>query len=169
MKTLLDQQLDQSTDMDLMAGLPHMEGGQWAAALRNLGSTDVTVNVLATTDTGQQVTAPGTVPAHDFGQVTFKTASRIVRVEIDPEKFYPQTDYSNDAAPRSVELASSLAEDERLERVHLALVVARLARDAHPIEGDLEATSILQQRVPGPDRGEERRKRSVWRRAPLED
>ncbi len=114
MKTLLDQQLDQSTDMDLMAGLPHMEGGQWAAALRNLGSTDVTVNVLATTDTGQQVTAPGTVPAHDFGQVTFKTALRIVRVEIDPEKFYPQTDYSNDAAPRSVELASSLAEVTRL-------------------------------------------------------
>jgi hypothetical protein len=114
MKALLDQQLDQSTDMDLMAGLPHLEGGQWTAALRNLGSTDVTVNVLATTDTGQQVTAQGTVPAHDFGQVTFKNPSRIVRVEIDPEKFYPQTDYSNDAAPRSVELASSLAEATRL-------------------------------------------------------
>jgi len=114
MKTLLDQQLDQSTDMDLMAGLPHMEGGQWTAALRNLGSTDVTVSVLATTDTGQQVIAQGTVPAHDFGQVTFKNASRIVRVEIDPEKFYPQTDYSNDAAPRSAELATSLAEATRL-------------------------------------------------------
>jgi hypothetical protein len=114
MKALLDQQLDQSTDMDLMAGLPHMEGGQWTAALRNLGSTDVTVNVTATTDTGQQVVTQGTVPAHDFGQATFKSASRIVRVEIDPEKFYPQTDYSNDAAPRSVELASSLAEATRL-------------------------------------------------------
>ena len=113
-KTVLDQQLDESTDMDLMAGLAHLEGGQWVAALRNLGSTDVTVNVVATTDTGQQVSAQGTIPGHDFGQVSFKSASKIVRVEVDPEKFYPQTDYANDVAPHSVELASSLAEATRL-------------------------------------------------------
>jgi hypothetical protein len=114
MKGLLEQQLDQSTSMDLMAGLPHLEGGQWTAALRNLGSTEVTVNVAATTDTGQQITAQGTIPPHDFGQVTFKNASKIVRVEVDPEKLFPQTDYDNDVAPRSVELASSLAEATRL-------------------------------------------------------
>jgi tetratricopeptide (TPR) repeat protein len=114
MKALLDQQLDQSTDMDLMAGLPHLEGGQWTTALRNLGSTEVTVNVAATTDTGQQVTAQGTIPAHDFGQVTFKSTSNIIRAEVDPEKFFPQTDYDNDVAPRSVELGSSLAEVTRL-------------------------------------------------------
>jgi hypothetical protein len=114
MKGLLEQQLDQSTSMDLMAGLPHLEGGQWTAALRNLGSTEVTVNVAATTDTGQQITAQGTIPPHDFGQVTFKSASKIVRVEVDPEKLFPQTDYDNDVAPRSVELASSLAEATRL-------------------------------------------------------
>lgn len=113
-KTLLDQQLDQSTDTDLMAGLPHLEGGQWVSALRNLGSTEVTVNVLATTSAGQQVRVEGTIPAHDFGQVTFKNASSIVRVEVDPEKFYPQLDYSNDAAPRSVEVATALAEATRL-------------------------------------------------------
>ncbi len=114
MKTLLDQQLDQSTDTDLMAGLPHIEGGEWIAALRNLGSIEVTVNVKATTDTGQQFTAQATIPAHDFGQVTFKNASKIVRAEVDPEKFYPQTDYANDVAPRGLELASSLAEATRL-------------------------------------------------------
>jgi tetratricopeptide (TPR) repeat protein len=114
MKSLLDQQLDQATDMDLMAGLPHLEGGQWTAALRNLGSTEVTVNVLATTDTGQQITAQGTIPPHDFSQVTFKNASKIVRVEVDPEKFFPQLDYDNDVAPRSKELASSLGEATRL-------------------------------------------------------
>jgi tetratricopeptide (TPR) repeat protein len=113
-KTLLDQQLDESTDMDLMAGLPHLEGGQWVAALRNLASTEVTVNVVATTDTGQRLTVQGTIPGHDFGQATFKSASTIVRVEVDPEKFYPQLDYANDVAPRSVELASSLAEATRL-------------------------------------------------------
>jgi hypothetical protein len=114
LKSLIDLQLDQSTDMDLMAGLPHMEGGQWTAALRNLGSTEVTVSVTGTTDTGQQVMAQGTIPAHDFGQVTFKNASKIVRVEVDPEKFFPQTDYANDVAPRTVELAASLAEATRL-------------------------------------------------------
>src|SRR6267143_6187200 len=114
MKSLLEQQLDQATDLDLMAGLPHLEGGQWTAALRNLGSTEVTVNVIATTDTGQQIAAQSTIPAHDFGQVAFKNASKIIRVEVDPEKFYPQTDYANDVAPRVVELASSLGEATRL-------------------------------------------------------
>lgn len=114
MKSLLEQQLDQTTDMDLMAGLPHLESGQWTAALRNLGSTEVTVNVAGVTDTGQQVTTLATIAPHDFGQVAFKSGPNIVRVEVDPEKFYPQTDYANDVAPRTVELGSSLAEGARL-------------------------------------------------------
>jgi tetratricopeptide (TPR) repeat protein len=113
-KGLLEQQLDQLTDLDLMAGLPHLEGGQWSAALRNLGSTEVTVNVMGTTDTGQQVMAQARIPPHDFGQVAFKNGSRIVRVEVDPDKFYPQIDYANDTAPRTVDLTSSLAEATRL-------------------------------------------------------
>src|SRR5438876_1013434 len=114
LKALLDQQLDQPTDTDLMAGLPHLEGGQWIAALRNLGSTAVTVNVAAMTDAGQEVNASATIEEHDFGQAAFRNASRIVRAEVDPEKFYPQVDYSNDAAPRTPEVASSLAEATRL-------------------------------------------------------
>jgi tetratricopeptide (TPR) repeat protein len=114
MKTLLDQQLDQATDMDLMIGLPRLEGGQWTAALRNLGTNEVNVNVVATTDGGQQVLSSGTIPAHDFGEATFKTAGKIVRVEVDPEKFFPQVDYDNDVAPRSVEVATALAESTRL-------------------------------------------------------
>jgi hypothetical protein len=114
LKSILDQELDQPTDMDLMAGLPHLEGGQWIAALRNLGSIEATVNVLATTDAGQRINAQGIIPAHDFGQVTFKNAARIVRVEVDPEKFYPQLDYDNDTAPHSVQVATSLAEATRL-------------------------------------------------------
>jgi tetratricopeptide (TPR) repeat protein len=114
MKSLLEQQLDQSTDMDLMAGLPHQEGGQWTAALRNLGSTEVVVNVVGVTESGQQSTAQATIPAHDFAQVAFKNGPKIIRVEVDPEKLYPQTDYANDVAPRTVELGSSLAEASRL-------------------------------------------------------
>ena len=129
LKSLLDQQLDQATDLDLLAGLPHLDGGQWTAALRNLGSSEVTVNVLATTDTGQQISSAGTIPAHDFAQVSFKNATRIVRVEVDPEKFYPQTDYANDIAPRAVDAAISLAEATRLFGAQEYAKAEVLARD----------------------------------------
>lgn len=142
-KTLLDQQLDESTDMDLMAGLAHLEGGQWIAALRNLGSTEVTVNVVATTATGQQVSAQGTIPGHDFGQVTFKSVSKIVRVEVDPEKFYPQTDYANDAAPRSVELASSLAEATRLFSAQEYTKAEALARELLGVSARTQEARIV--------------------------
>ena len=74
----------------------------------------MTVNVAATTDSGQQVTVLATIPAHDFGQAVFKTSARVVRVEVDPEKLYPQLDYENDIAPRQVEISGSLAEATRL-------------------------------------------------------
>jgi tetratricopeptide (TPR) repeat protein len=113
-KAVLDAELDHPTDMDLVAGLPHQENGQWVAALRNLGSNEVTVTVAATTDSGQVVTVLATIPAHDFGQAVFKTTARVVRVEVDPEKLYPQFDYENDIAPRQVEISGSLAEVTRL-------------------------------------------------------
>jgi TolA-binding protein len=114
LKTILDQELDQPTDMDLMVGLPQQQGGQWTAAVRNLGSFDVRVTVAATTSAGQRVTAEVTVPAHDFAQAIFQSPASLVRAEIDPDKLYPQIDYANDAAPRTVEVASSLAEAMRL-------------------------------------------------------
>lgn len=113
-KTVLDQEMDQPTDMDLLAGLPQQQRAEWVAALRNLGSFDAVVNVTATTNSGQSTTAQVTVPTHDFGQVGFKNAPGIVRVEIDPEKFYPQLDYANDVAPKALDVAVSLAEANRL-------------------------------------------------------
>lgn len=114
LKEVLDQELDQPTDMDLLMGLPQQQGAQWVAALRNLGSFAAKVNVAATTSTGQRLRGQATIPPHDFGQVAFQSASKIVQIEVDPEKFYPQLDYSNDAAPRTVEVASSLGEAMRL-------------------------------------------------------
>ena len=143
MKTLLDQELDQATDIDLMAGLAHIEGGQWIAALRNLGSTEVTVNVTGTSDAGQKVTVAGTIPAHDFGQVTFKSAAPIVRVEVDPEKFYPQLDYSNDAAPRSVEVSTALAEATRLFGAQEYAKAEALARELLATSPRLQEARIV--------------------------
>ena len=110
LKALLDQQLDQVIDTDLMIGLPVQRGADWVSALRNFGSIDVTVNVVATTEQGQEVRAETTVPAKNFGEAVFKTAGKIVRVEVDPDKLYPQLDYGNDVMPRGKDLSQALNE-----------------------------------------------------------
>ena len=57
--------------------------------LRNTGPVDVTVNVAATMANGERMTAPATIRAKSFGEIAFKTANKIARVEIDSEKLYP--------------------------------------------------------------------------------
>jgi tetratricopeptide (TPR) repeat protein len=113
-KGILDSELDQPTDMDLLIGLPQQQGGQSTAALRNLGSFEAKVTVAGVTNAGQRVTAQGTIPAHDFAQVSFSSPAPITRVEVDPEKLYPQLDYTNDVAPRQIEVSASLGEAMRL-------------------------------------------------------
>jgi Tfp pilus assembly protein PilF len=110
LKALLDQQLDQVIDTDLLIGLPQQRGADWVSALRNLGSIDVTVPVAATTERGEQVIAEATVPAKNFGEAVFKTPAKIVRVEVDPDKLYPQLDYGNDVVPRGKDLSQALNE-----------------------------------------------------------
>lgn len=110
LKALIDQQLDQVIDTDLLIGVPQQRGAEWVSALRNLGSIDVTVTVAATTDRGEQVTTEVTVPAKNFAEAVFKTPAKIVRVEVDPDKFYPQLDYGNDAVPRGKDLSQALNE-----------------------------------------------------------
>ncbi|HEX7772646.1 MAG TPA: tetratricopeptide repeat protein [Pyrinomonadaceae bacterium] len=110
LKALLDQQLDQVVDTDLMIGLPQQRGADWVSALRNLGSIDVTVTAVATTERGEQVRAEATVPAKNFGEAVFKTPAKIVRVEVDPDKLYPQLDYGNDVMPRAKDLTQALNE-----------------------------------------------------------
>ena len=110
LKALVDQQLDQVVDTDLMIGLPQQRQGDWVSALRNFGSIDVTVSVVATTERGEQVRSETTVPAKNFGEVVFKTPAKIVRVEVDPDKLYPQLDYGNDVMPRAKDLTQALNE-----------------------------------------------------------
>ncbi|HST53438.1 MAG TPA: tetratricopeptide repeat protein [Pyrinomonadaceae bacterium] len=99
MSVLMSSLFDQPTDTDLLVGLPVERGGAWVSNLRNNGSFDVDVTVEAFTDRGERLTATAHVPAKDFGEAQFKTASKIVRVEVDPEKLYPQTNYANDVVP----------------------------------------------------------------------
>ncbi len=53
------------------------------------------------------------IPQRNFGEAVFKTTSKLVRVEIDPEKLYPQLDYSNDVVPRMRDLAEAMGEASR--------------------------------------------------------
>jgi len=99
-KDFLDYAIDQTTDMNLLVGLPQAGNGETKVALRNTGSIDATVTVTATTATGEVLSAPTTIRATSFGEVSFKTPAEIVRAEVDSEKLYPQQDYSDDTAPR---------------------------------------------------------------------
>ena len=99
-KELLDHLFDQVTETNLLAGLPQVVGSETRVALRNTGPVDVTVNVAAMSANGQRLAAPTTIRAKSFGEVAFRTTAKVERVEIDPEKLYPQTDYSDDMAPR---------------------------------------------------------------------
>ena len=84
------------------------------AALRNTGSTDATVTVAATLASGERVTTQSTVRAKSYGEVAFKNPAKIVRLEIDAEKLYPQTDYSDDVAPREFVESDPLLAVKRL-------------------------------------------------------
>jgi hypothetical protein len=99
-KELLDYLFDQVTDTNLMIGLPQVSGSNTKVALRNTGKADVTVDVVATTTGGEQLASPVTLKATSFGEVVFKTAGNVTRVEIDRDKLYPQTEYADDVAPR---------------------------------------------------------------------
>lgn len=113
-KSLLDYELDQLTDLDLLIGLPQQRGGEWVSALRNLGGLNVSVPVAATTASGERITTEASIPARDFGEAHFKTTAKIVRAEIDPDKLYPQIDYANDIVPHAPALEESLDEATRL-------------------------------------------------------
>lgn len=109
----LEGLFNQPTDTDLIVGLPQQRAGEWVSALRNTGTLDASVPVVATTQTGERLTAQATVPAKDFGEARFRSAAQITRVEVDPDKLYPQLDYSNDVAPRAPSNEESLAEAVR--------------------------------------------------------
>ncbi len=108
-KELLDYSFDQVTETNLLVGVPQLNGAETKIALRNLGAIDATVNVVATTANGEKLTAQSTIPAKKFGEINFKTTNKIIRAEIDSDKFYPQTDYSDDVAPREFEESDAIS------------------------------------------------------------
>jgi hypothetical protein len=92
--------VDTVVEPDLIVGVPQQAGGAWASALRNLGTGDVAVDVVAVTEGGNRVVSRVTVPSQGFGEARFETTERIATVEVDPDKLVPQSNYANDARPQ---------------------------------------------------------------------
>ena len=112
-KDFLDYAFDQITDTNLQIGLPQQSGGEAKLALRNAGSIDVVVNIAAETASGEKLNAEAAIPAKGFGEVSFRTAGKITRVEIDTEKLYPQIDYADDTAPREFDNSDMISTIKR--------------------------------------------------------
>lgn len=108
-KDFLDYSFGQVTDMNLLIGLPQLSGAETKIALRNTGTIDANVNVSAIFANGEKTLMPVTIPAKSLGQAIFKTTNKIVRAEVDADKFYPQTDYSDDVAPKELESGEPIA------------------------------------------------------------
>jgi tetratricopeptide (TPR) repeat protein len=112
----------------LLVGLPVERAGAWVSNLRNTGSFDVEVTVQALTDHGERLTATARVPAKDFGEAQFRTNAKIVRVEVDPEKLFPQTNYANDVAPQGPGLNEAI-EQARIQLTQQPPRAETLARE----------------------------------------
>lgn len=107
-KELLDYFFDKVTDTNLLVGLPQINGAETKIALRNTGSIETSVNISVTTASGEKLNSQTTIAPKSFGEVTFKSSGKIVRTEIDTDKYYPQIDYSDDVAPREVDNSDAI-------------------------------------------------------------
>lgn len=107
-KEFLDFWFDQVNDVNLLAGFPQITPQGAKVALRNNGSIAVEVKVAALTDKGEKLFVDVALQPKSFGETVFKTDAKIIRVEIDPEKLYPQLDFSDDVAPREFNESDSV-------------------------------------------------------------
>ncbi len=107
-KELLDYEIDEVQNMNLMVGLPQVNGAETKSVLRNTGGIAVQVDVVATTSNDEKIRSRVNIPANGFGEAVFRSSNKIVRTEIDPEKIYPQTDYSDDIVPRNTDESDAI-------------------------------------------------------------
>ena len=101
-KDYLDYMLDKNTTMNLMIGSPQYAGNQTKVALRNVSEVIANVDVVGHTASGQKLVSNVTIPANGFSEAVFRSPNKVVRVEIDAQKIYPQTNYIDDVAPRGI-------------------------------------------------------------------
>jgi hypothetical protein len=96
---LFQQWVDTIIEPDIIVGSPLASDkpGSQRINLRNMGTGDVTINVLAVTASGKRVISSVTVPSENIATAEIPTAEKILSVEADPDKLIIQTNYDNDA------------------------------------------------------------------------
>ena len=129
-KAILEQQFNEPTTLDLVVGLPQPKGGQWTTALRNTSPFALTVPVLATTDKGERLSIDVKIAGKEYGEAVFTTPNKIIRVEIDPDKYFPQLDYNNDLSPRAKQGEDALLEVTTLFNRQDFALAEKAAREA---------------------------------------
>lgn len=98
---LFSQWVDSVIEPDILIGLPQPgeKPGTQVVNLRNLGTGDLDVPIVAVTASGKRIVTSARVPSEDLASATIETAEKIISVEADPEKFIIQANYDNDAKP----------------------------------------------------------------------
>jgi hypothetical protein len=151
--TFFKQWFDDLSEPDFVIGLPFKNdaGTGWTCALRNFGTGDGVIPVIAVTDKGETLTATATVPSKSYGTVEFKTTANIVRVELDPEKLYPQVrfgydknskQFDNDSRPERTSAYSLFSEADQILKRRLKVGEPETARFA---EAEPKLAAALEQ------------------------
>jgi tetratricopeptide (TPR) repeat protein len=74
--------------------------GSFDDTLSKSQSGDLTVEVVAINDKGEKISRTVTAKAGEYGSVSFPAGVNIKTIEVDPDKIYLQSDYTNDVVPR---------------------------------------------------------------------
>lgn len=92
--------IDQIILPDIAIGQPQITDGGVESTIANFGSGDLTVTVIATTDSGQKLQQNIAIKTGEYSAVKFPAGTNIKLIETDPERLFLQSDYSNDTFPR---------------------------------------------------------------------
>jgi hypothetical protein len=101
MDKLFQQWVNTIIEPDIIIGVPQASDkpNTQSVNIRNQGTGDVLVNVVATTASGKQLTSNITVPSENLTSFEIATAEKIATIEVDPEKLIIQSRYDNDVKP----------------------------------------------------------------------
>ncbi len=90
---------------DFAVGQPQKTASGFESTIVNFGNGEFTVDIVATTDKGEKLRQTVPVKGGEYGSIQLPADKQIVSVEADPDKAYPQKDYSNDSYPRRASAA----------------------------------------------------------------
>lgn len=85
---------------DFAIGQPQKTASGVESTIVNFGNGDFAVDIIIITDKGEKLRQTVQVKGGEYGTIALPAEKQIVSIEADPEKIYPQKDYSNDSYPR---------------------------------------------------------------------